>query len=205
MSCVIPFTFYSFVLACEKCHWLFDRDCIESAYCLVCCCLVTKLGLTLHTPWTAVLQASLSCTVSQSLLRFMFIESVILSNHLILCLLLFLLLSIFPNIRVFCNDSALHIRWPKYWSFSFGISPSIEHSGFVSFRIDLFDLLAKQETLKSSLAPQFKGINFLVFSLLYGLLFSSIVQSCLTLCNSMDCSTPGFPVLHYLPEFSQDH
>ena len=151
------------------------------------------------------LQASLSCTVSQSLLRFMFIESVILSNHLILSLLLFLLLSIFPIIRVFCNDSALHIRWPKYWSFNFSISPSLEHSGFISFRIDLFDLLAKQETLKSSPAPQFKGINSLVLSLLYGLLFSSIVQSCLTLCNSMDCSTPGFPVLHYLPEFSQDH
>ena len=81
------------------------------------------------TPWTAAPQASLSFTISQSLLKFMFIESVMLSNHLILYLRLLLLLSIFPSIRVFSNESALHISWPKYWSFSFSISPSSEYSG----------------------------------------------------------------------------
>ena len=86
------------------------------------------------TPWTAVHQASLSITNSQSLLRLMFIESVMPSNHLILCHPLLLLPSVFPRIRVFSNESALHIRWPKYWSFSFSISPSNEYSGPISFR-----------------------------------------------------------------------
>ena len=84
------------------------------------------------TPWTAACQASLSITNSQSLLKLMFIESVMLSNHLGLCRPLLLLPSIFPNIRVFPNESVLHIRWPKYWSFSFNISPSNEHSGLIS-------------------------------------------------------------------------
>ena len=105
------------------------------------------------TPWTAACQASLPFTLSQSLLKLMSIESVMPSNHLILCRLLLLLPSIFPSIRVFSNESALHIRWPKYWSFSFSISPSNEHSGLVSFRMDRFplDLLAVQGTLKSLL------------------------------------------------------
>jgi len=102
------------------------------------------------TPWTAACQASLSITNSQSLLKLMSTESVMPSNHLILCHPL-LLPSIFPSIRVFSNESALRIRWPKYWSFSFNISPSNEHSGLVSFRVDWLDLLAVQGTLKSLL------------------------------------------------------
>ena len=98
-------------------------------------------------PWTAACQASLSITNSQSLLKLMAIESVMPSNHLILCCPLLLPPSIFPSIRVFSNESAVHIRWPKYWSFS--ISPSSEYSGLISFRIDLFDLLAVQGTLKN--------------------------------------------------------
>ena len=93
------------------------------------------------TPWTAAHQASLSFTISQSLLKFMSIESVMLSNHLILCHPLLLLPSVFPIIRVFSNESALRIRWPKYWSFSFSVSLSSEYSGLISFRIDWFDLL----------------------------------------------------------------
>ena len=103
------------------------------------------------TPWTAACQASLSFTISWSLLKFMSIESVMLFNHLILCCLLLLLLSIFPNIRGFSSVSALHIRWPKYWSFSFSISPSSGHSGLISCRIIWFDLFAVQGTLKSLL------------------------------------------------------
>ena len=102
-------------------------------------------------PWTAALQASLSITNSQSLPKLMSIESVMPSSHLILCCPLFLPPSIFPSIRVFSNESALHIRWPKYWSFSFNISPSNECSGLISFRTDWFDLLAVQGTLKSLL------------------------------------------------------
>ena len=103
------------------------------------------------TPWTAARQASLSIINSQSLLKFMSIKSVMPSNHLILCHPLLLLPSIFPSIRVFSNESALHIRWPKDWSFSFSISRSNEYSGLISFRIDWFDLVAVQETLKSLL------------------------------------------------------
>ena len=103
------------------------------------------------TPWTAACQASLSITNSWSLLKLMSIESVRPSNHLILCRPLLLLPSIFPNIRVFSNESLLCIRWPKYWSFSFNISPSNEHLGLISFRIDWLDLLAVQGTLKSLL------------------------------------------------------
>ena len=103
------------------------------------------------TPWTAVHQASLSFTISRSLLKLKSIESVIPSNHLILCHPLLLLSSIFPSIRVFSNESALHIRWPKYCSFSFSISPSNGYSRLISFRIDWFDLLSVQGTLKSLL------------------------------------------------------
>ena len=103
------------------------------------------------TPWTAVHQASLSITNSRSSPKPMSTESVMPSNHLILCNPLLLLPSIFPSIRNFFNESALHIRWPKYWSFSFNISPSNEHPGLVSFRMDWLDLLAVQGTLKSLL------------------------------------------------------
>ena len=103
------------------------------------------------TPWTAACQASLSITNSRSLLKFMSIELVMASNHLILCHPLLLLPSIFPSIRVFSNKSALCIRWPKYWSFSFSISPSNENPGIISFRMDWLDLLAVQGTLKSLL------------------------------------------------------
>ena len=103
------------------------------------------------TPWTTAHQVSLSITNSQSLLRLMSIESVMLSNHLILCRPLLLLPSIFPGIRVFSTESALHIRWPKYWSVNFSISPSNGYSGLISFRMDWFDVVAVQGTLKSVL------------------------------------------------------
>ena len=107
--------------------------------------------LLFETPWTAAHQISLSIASSQGLLKLMFIESVMPSNHLILCRPLLLLPSILPSIRVFSNESALHIRWPNYWSFSFNISPSNEHSGLISFRMDWLDYLAVQGTLKSLL------------------------------------------------------
>jgi len=103
------------------------------------------------TPQTAACQASLSITNSWSLFKLMSIESVMPSNHLILCRPLLLMTSIFPSIRVFSNESVLCIKWPKYWSFSFSISPSNEYSGLISFRIDWFDVLAVQGTLKSPL------------------------------------------------------
>ena len=102
-------------------------------------------------PWTAPRQASLSITISQSLLKLMSIKSVMPSNYLILCHPLLLLPSIFPSIRVFSNESVLCIRWPKYWSFSFSISPTSEYPGQISFRMDWLDLLAVQGTLKSLL------------------------------------------------------
>ena len=101
------------------------------------------------TPWTVAQQASLSITSFWSLLKLMSIESVMPSNHLILCCSLLLLPSIFPSIMVFSNKSVLHVRWPKYWSFSFSISPSNEHPGLISFRMDWLDLLGVQGTLKS--------------------------------------------------------
>ena len=103
------------------------------------------------TPWTSTCQAFLSITISRILPKLMSIELVMSSNHLILCYPFLLLPSIFPNIRAFSNESALHIRWPKYWSFSFSISPSGEHPGLISFRMDWLDLLAVQGTLKSLL------------------------------------------------------
>ena len=111
------------------------------------------------TPWTAAGQASLSITNSWSLLKLMSTESVMLSNHLILCRPLLLLPSILPTIKVFSNESVLPSRWPKYWSFSFSINPSDDHSGLISFRMDWLDLLAVQGTLEFSPTPQFKSIN----------------------------------------------
>ena len=171
------------------------------------------------------------------------------SKHLILCHPLLLWPSIFPSIRVFSNKSALHIRWPKYWSFSFNISPSNEYSGLISFRMDWLNLLAVQGTLKSLLQhssnPSIcqhsafiivqlshpymttgKTITLTrwtfvgkVMSLLFNMLsrlvitflprssvqFSSVTQSCPTLCDPMNCSTPGLPIHHQLREFTQTH
>ena len=112
---------------------------------------VAQSCLTFATPWTAARQASLSIINSRSLPKLMSIESVMPFNHFILCRPLFLLPSVFASIRVFSNESALHIRWPKYWSSSFNISPSNEHPGLISFRMDWLDLLAVQGTLKSLL------------------------------------------------------
>ena len=151
-------------------HWQADslppshqgspRYCISSVQSLSCVQLFA-------TPWTAAHQSSLSITISWSLLKLLSIESVMPSNHLILCPPLLFLCSIFPSIRVFSSESDFHIRWPKYCSFSLSISPSSEYSGLISFRVDWFDLLAVQGTLKSSPAPQFKSISSLVLSLLY--------------------------------------
>ena len=113
------------------------------------------------TPWTAACQASLSITNSRSLLKSMSIESVMPSNHLTLCRPLLLPPSIFPSIRVFSNESVLCIRWPKYWSFSFSISPSNVYSGLISFRKDWLDLLAVQGTLKSLLQHQSSKVSIL--------------------------------------------
>ena len=125
-------------------------------------------------PGTAAHQASLSFTSSWSLLKLMSIESVMPSNHFILCRPLFLPPSIFPSIRVFSNESALHIRWPKYWSFSFNISPSNEYSELISFRTDWLDLLAVQGTLKSLQKHQFKKHPFFSAHLLYSPTLTSI-------------------------------
>ena len=126
------------------------------------------------TPWTTAHQASLSITNSRSPPKVMSIESMMPSNHLVLCCPLLLLPSIFPSIRVFSNELTLHIRWPKYWSFSFIISPSNEHPGLISFRLDWLDLLAVQGVLKSSPTPQFKSINSSALSLLYSPTLTSI-------------------------------
>ena len=134
----------------------------------MCSCSATKLCPTLCDLVNCNTQASLSLAISQSLPKFMSIESVMSSNHFILCCPLLLLTSIFPSIRVFSSESALCIRWPKYWSFSFIISPSNEYSGLISSKIDWFDLLAVQGTQESSPAPQFESINYLALCLLNG-------------------------------------
>ena len=200
-----------------------------------------------HTP-------GFSITNSRTLLKLMSIESVMPSNHLILCHTLFLLPSIFPRIRVFPNESVLRIRWPKYWSFSFSISPSNEYSGLISFRMGWFDLLAVEGTLKSLLQHHSSKASILwlsafyivqlshpymttgktitltrqsfvskVMSLLFNMLSRlviaflprmwthskqcccSVAQSCLTLCDPMNCSTCDFFVLHNLHKFVQTH
>ena len=116
------------------------------------------------TPWTAAHQASLSITNSWSLLKLMSIVLVMPSDHLILCCILLLPSSIFPRIKVFSNELTIHIRWPKYWSFSFSISPSNEYSGLISFRIDWFDLLAVQGILKSLLQHHSSKASILLSS-----------------------------------------
>ena len=126
------------------------------------------------TPWTAAHQASLSITNSRSPPKPMSIELLMSSNYLILCCPLLLLPSIFPSIRVFSNESALHIWWPKYWSFSFNISPSHERSGLISFRMDWLDLLAVQGTLKSLLQHHSSKASILRLSFLYSPTLTSI-------------------------------
>ena len=146
-DCNIGWGIFKFVLFCivtgrELCShdsWIYN-NCSVTQFCSTLCD-------SLWPPWTAARQASLSFTIFQSLLKVMSIELVMPSNHLILCCPFLLLLSIFPSIKVFSNALALHIRWPKYWSFSFSISPSNEYSGLISFRIDWLDLLAVQGTL----------------------------------------------------------
>ena len=130
----------------QPCHlWSPERK-IDS--CLCCCCKSPSHVWPFATPWTAAHQASLSITIAQSLPKFIFIASMMPASHLILwCPLL--LPSIFTTIRDFSNESAVHIRWPKYWSFSFSISCSNEYSGFISLKIDQFDLFAVQGTLRS--------------------------------------------------------
>ena len=123
------------------------------------------------TPWTAACQASLSITTSRSLLRLMPIKSVKPSN---LCHPLLLLTSVFPSTGVFTNESVLHLRWPKYWNFSFTFSPSNEYSGLISFRIDWFDLLAVHDSQESSLTPQFKSIDSSALRFLYGPTLTSV-------------------------------
>ena len=133
----------------------------------MCYCIVAQLLSHVQLfaiPWTAACQASLSITNSQSLLKLMSIKSMMPSNHLILCHPLLLLPSIFPSIRVFSNESALHIRWPKYWSFSFSISSSNEYLGLISFRMDWLDFLAVQGTLKSLLQRHNSKASTLLFS-----------------------------------------
>ena len=136
--------------------------------------MTEQLHWLVGSPWTIAHQARLSSTLSQSLLKLMSIESVMPSNHFNLCHPLLLLPSILPSIRVFSSESALCIRWPKYWSFSFSISPSNEYSGFYFFRIDWFDLFAFQGIQESPPAPHFKSVNSLVFSLLYGPTLTSV-------------------------------
>ena len=126
------------------------------------------------TPWTAACQASLSITNSQNMFKLMSIESVMPSNHVILCCPLLLLPSIFPSIRVISNESVFCISWPKYWSFSFSISPSNEYSGLISFRIDWFDLLAVQGTLKSLLQHHCSKVSILQCSAFFIVQFSHL-------------------------------
>ena len=127
---------------------------------------VSSVARLFEIPWTAAHQPSLSITDSQSLLKLMSIELVMPSNHLILCHPLLLLPSNFPSIRIFSNESVLHIRWPKYWSFSFSISPSNEYSGLISFRMDWMDLFAVQGTLKSLLQHHGNMLSKLVIAFL---------------------------------------
>ena len=165
--------------------------CISSVQLLSCVQLFA-------TPWTTARQASLSITNSRSLPKLMSIESVMPSNHLILCHPLLLLLSIFPSIKVFSSESALCIRWPKYWSFSFNISPSNEHPGLISFRMDWLDLLAVQGILKSLLQHHSSKASILLHSAFFivqlshpymttGKTIALTRQTCLYLLNKHFC------------------
>ena len=153
-----------------SCAIVFYRSIISSSVVVVQS--VSRIWLFV-TPWTATHQISLSFTISWSLLTPISIELMMPSNHRILCCPIFLLPSVFTSIKVFSSESALHIRWPKYWSFSFSISPSNEYSGLISFRIDWLDL-AFQGTQESFPIPHFESINSLVFSLFYGPTLTSL-------------------------------
>ena len=147
---------------------------LQHHHCFSPCTQTLSCVLLFATQWTAAHQDSLSFTISQVLLKLRSIESVMPSNHLILCCPLLLLPSVFPSIRVFSNESAVCIWWTKYWSFSFSISPN-EYSGLISFRIDWLDFLAVQGILKESFpTPQFKSISSLALNLLYGPTLTSI-------------------------------
>ena len=141
--------------------WVLFENSVSSVQLLGCVQLFV-------TPWTVACQVSLSITNSWSWLKFMSIELVMTSNYLILCCPLLLLRSIFPSIKVFSNESALHSRWPKYWNFSFNISPSDEHPELISFRMDWLDLLVVKETLESLLQHlSLKASNSSAFTFLY--------------------------------------
>ena len=159
---------------------------------------------TLWTSWTAARQSSLSITTSRSSPKLMSIELMMPSSHLILCHPLLILPSTFPSFGVFSNESALCNRWPKYWSFSFSISPSNEYSGLISFRIDWLEVLAVQGTLKSLLQHHSSKASILPCSAL-NVTFSSVTQSYPTLCDPMNSSTAGLPVHQKLPESTQFH
>ena len=167
-----PFTLQGPLTPCHKCSTV--QGLAEALSCTRNSSVQSLSRVQLfETPWTASRQAYLSITISQSLLKFKFIELVMPAKHLILCHPLLLLPSIFPSIRVFSNVSALEIWWPKYWCFS--ISPSNEYSGLTFFRMDWFDLLAVQGTLNSLLQHHSsKSINSLMLSLLYGPILTSI-------------------------------
>ena len=160
--------------------WHFLQKSRDLLYLLLLSSHVVVVQLLSHvrlfaTPWAAARQASLSFTMSQSLLKLTSIESVMPSNHLILCHPLFLLPSIFPSIRVFSSESVLCIRWPKYWSFSFSISPSNEYSGLISFRMDFFESpCSPRDSQESSPTPHFKSINSLALSFPYSPALTSI-------------------------------
>ena len=141
--------------------------------CIYFCCSVSCVQV-FETAWTAACQASLFFTISYSLLKLMSIELVMPSNHLILCHPLYLLLSMFPSIRVFSSELTLCTQWPKYWSFSFSISPSNEYSGLTSFRMDWFELYCPKDSQESSPAPEFKSINSSALSFLYSPTLTSI-------------------------------
>ena len=162
------------------------------------------------TPWTVARQVSLSITNSQSLLKLVSIQSVMPSNHLILCRPLLLLPSIFPSIRIFSSESVLCIRWPKYWSFNFNISPSSEYSGLISFKMDWLDLLGVQGTLKSLLQspPEWSFSLFPLFLQLFALnwwdwMSWSYFTECWVLSqlfhSPLSLSSRSSWVLHFLP------
>ena len=163
-------------ISCNRNLLFFKGSCILLNFKLLCFGISSVQSLShvqlFVTPWTAAHQTSLSIINCQSPLKPMSIESVMPSNHLILCRPPLLLPSIFPSIRVFSNESALYVRWPKDWSFS--ISPSSEYSGLISFRMDWLDLLTVQGTQESSPTPQFKSINSLALSFLHDTALTSI-------------------------------
>ena len=154
------------LLLLQNIHWLCALFTASTAAILIQFSLVQSLSRVrlFGTPWIAAHQASLSITNSWSSLKLMSIESVMPSSHLILCRPLFLLPQMPPSIRVFSNESTLHMRWPKYWSFSFSISPSNEHPGLISFRMDWLNLLAVQGTLKSLLQHHSSKASILLCS-----------------------------------------